>query len=248
MIELTSDECRVLGTMIEKAQTVPGQYPITLNALTTGCNQKNNRDPVIAYTEDQIFEALDSLRSKGIVREVMLSGSRVAKFRHVARDIFAVNTEELVLLAELWLRGPQSLAELKANAGRMAPLPSLDMVTSVLTGLAQRKDPQSGEPSPYVKELPRRAGERTTRFVQLLCPGLHFLGPAAESGANVSSSTDGDSSRGGQGFDMAPPPRDPLGQRVAQLESQLLELKSSVDSLVTAVSRLAEGVRGGGER
>lgn len=270
MLELTSDECRVLGTMIEKAHTVPAQYPITLNALTTACNQKNNRDPVSNYTEEQVYEAMDSLRGKGVVREALLSGSRVPKFRHIAREIFAVTTEELVLLAELWLRGPQSLAELKANAGRMAPLQSLDSVTAILNGMAARKDATTGEPTPYVKELGRQPGERVTRFVQLICPGLHPLHPIhgmAGAGhgmpaAGFDMAASGGAGRGGQGMmDRQPPKGAPsagtvagageaalqpaLTLRVSQLESQIVELKSSVDALAAAIGRLVGDVSGG---
>ena len=218
MVNLSRDECRVLGTMIEKAQTVPGQYPITLNALTNGCNQKNNRDPVTSLSEDQVFEAVDGLRGKGIVREVMLSGSRVAKFRHVARETYAVSTEELVILGELWLRGPQSAAELRANASRMAPLDSVESVTALLHAMAAR-------PEPYVRELPRRAGERTTRFVQLISPDLHDVSEAAHPSAtdvpHASAAAAGTQ-------DMV--------ARIGRLEAQLLELKASVDALARAVN------------
>lgn len=220
MVNLNRDECRVLGTMIEKAQTVPGQYPITLNALTNGCNQKNNRDPVTSMSEDQVFEAVDTLRGKGIVREVMLSGSRVAKFRHVAREIFAVSTEELVILAELWLRGPQSAAELRANASRMAPLESVESVTALLHAMAAR-------PEPFVKELSRRPGERTTRFVQLISPDLHDV-----SGAVHADAAGAELQQGGRVTD------EQLVQRLERLEKQWVELKASVDSLVAAVGRL----------
>src|SRR5262245_29711418 len=108
MQTLTADECRVLGVLIEKAQTTPAQYPLSLNALTVGCNQKNNRDPVTELSEERVFDAVDSLRKRGLVRETMLSGSRVSKFKHEVREKLAVTVEEMVLLAELWLRGPQS--------------------------------------------------------------------------------------------------------------------------------------------
>jgi uncharacterized protein YceH (UPF0502 family) len=214
MILLTPDECRVLGTMIEKALTVPGQYPITLNGLTSGCNQKSNRDPVTAMPEDRVFEALESLRSKGIAREVMMTGSRVAKFRHMVREELKVTTEELVILAELWLRGPQSAAELRSNASRMTPLGTAESMAALLTGLASR-------PEPYVRELARRPGERTTRFVQLICPDLHPLdGPVSgepQNHASASSEVDG---------------------RIARLEQQIEELKLAVTKISQAVEQL----------
>jgi len=218
MIQLSTIEARVLGTMIEKAQRVPASYPMTLNAVTTGCNQKNSRDPVTELGEDQVFEAIDSLRAKGIVREVFLSGSRVAKFRHVAREVFAVGTEELVILAELWLRGPQSLAELKVNASRMAPIESIEAVQGFLQLLSSRE-------TPFVKELARRPGERTTRFAQLIAPDA-VREPQASAGVESAAPS-------------ARPAGDDLAARVATLETQLIELKASVDALAQAVHRLS---------
>ncbi len=217
MVELTANECRVLGTLVEKAQTVPGSYPMTLNALTNGCNQKNARDPVTELGEDVVYEAVDSLRLKGLVREVMLSGSRVAKFRHMAREVYAVSTEELVILAELWLRGPQSAAELRSNASRMSPLESVDAVQATLEAMAAR-------PEPLVRELARRPGERTTRFEQLVCPGLHAAAAPVLAASRAVADLPGAAT--------------PLADRVADLERQLVELKATVDTLAKAVADL----------
>jgi len=229
MLSLNNDECRVLGTMIEKAQTTPAQYPLTLNGLTNGCNQKNNRDPVTNFTEEDSLNAVDSLRFKGLVREAMLSGSRVAKYRHVSREVLAVNTEELVILAELWLRGPQSAGELRSNASRMVPLASLESVQALLTGLVAR-------PEPYVKELPRRPGERATRFVQLFCADLHPLdGPIAAGGEHGHHAVGGGGSGGSGGATRSPLSESQLNQRVERLEAELRELKLSVEKLVAAI-------------
>src|SRR5262245_1278399 len=131
MITLSRDECRVLGVLVEKAQTTPAQYPLTLNAVTMGCNQKNNRDPVTNLTEERVFDAIDKLRAKGLVRELMLSGSRVPKFRHMGREVLQVNTTELVLLTEMLLRGPQTIGELRGRATRMHPIASLEEAQAV---------------------------------------------------------------------------------------------------------------------
>ncbi|MBX3405558.1 MAG: DUF480 domain-containing protein [Phycisphaeraceae bacterium] len=165
MLTLKPDECRVLGVLIEKALTTPQQYPLSLNALTVGCNQKNCRLPVTDFDEERVFDAVESLRAKGLVREAMLSGSRVAKFRHVAREVLEVETPALVVLAELLLRGPQTAGELRGNASRMHPIESLEALQGVLATLVQR-DP------PMVRELP---GGHARRFAQLLCPDLHPL-------------------------------------------------------------------------
>ncbi|HYE01801.1 MAG TPA: DUF480 domain-containing protein, partial [Phycisphaerales bacterium] len=98
MPDLSPTECRVLGVLIEKAHTTPAQYPLTMNALVTGANQRNNRAPVTSLTEEQVFDAVDRLKTRGLVREVFLSGSRVPKFRHVTREVLGVETPELVVL------------------------------------------------------------------------------------------------------------------------------------------------------
>jgi len=205
MISLTPDECRVLGVIVEKAQTVASQYPITLNALITGCNQKSNRNPVTNLDETRVLDALDGLRDKKLASEVMLSGSRVSKYRHLARETLAVSTLELIMLTELFLRGPQSLGELRGNASRMHAIESLEAARTVLDGMMV---PQ-GERQPLVKEVPAPPGSRGTRFVQLLCDHLHRLDVAAE----------------------APAAAGGLEERVAALEEQVRALAEQVRGL-----------------
>src|SRR5256885_1232291 len=118
MVELTPDEARVLGVLIEKAQTTPEQYPLSLNAIVNGANQKNNRDPVTAMTDDQAFDAVEGLRGKGLVVRIDQPGGRVHKYRHNAIDALHVRTGEAAILAELLLRGPQTLGELRGRAAR----------------------------------------------------------------------------------------------------------------------------------
>lgn len=214
-VTLTAHESRVLGTLVEKAQTTPGQYPLTLNSLVTGCNQKNNRDPVTNLTEDDVLTALEGLRGKELAREAMLAGSRVHKYRHVAREKLAVSTGELVVLTELLLRGPQAPGELRSNAQRMMPpgdgaLATLESTLAVIEGLASR-------PEPMVKRLPRRPGERAERYAQLLCPDLHPLdGPvASEAPATIARS-----SAGGD-----------LALRVERLENEMAQMREALKQL-----------------
>lgn len=211
MLSLTANEARVLGTLIEKAQTVPGSYPMTLNGLTTGCNQKNNRLPVTELDEDTVFDALDSLRRKGLVREVDLSGSRVQKFRHVARESLNVGTEQLVLLAELLLRGPQALGELRGHAARMVPggLDSMDVAQGFLDELARREPPM-------VKLVPPPPGGRASLYVQLLAPDLH----------DVSAIHASETLRTGSA-----PVASAVEARLAALEAALAELRARVERL-----------------
>lgn len=219
MVTLTSIEARVLGVLIEKAQTTPNQYPLTVNAMVAGCNQKNNREPVTNLGEDQVRDALNSLKSKGFVREAILTGSRVDKFRHVTREVIEISTSELVILAELMLRGPQTIGELRGRASRMHPLESTDIVKNILDALR-------GRPEPLVRELPPTpgSGDRATRYAQLLCPDLHPLEAPQESApaARLSDSSDA---------------ADELIQRIQALEAQVAQLRRTVHTIAQALGK-----------
>jgi len=168
MLQLTPPEARVLGVLIEKAQTTPAQYPMSLNSITVGCNQKSNREPVVNYSDEIVFDALDSLRQKGFVRQVDLSGSRVEKFRHVARDTLDVTTHQLVVLAELMMRGPQTVGEIRGRATRMHPIETLEQAQNILDSLIAREPP-------LVRRVPPAPGSRAELYEQLLAPGLHSI-------------------------------------------------------------------------
>jgi uncharacterized protein YceH (UPF0502 family) len=166
VIQLNSAESRVLGVLVEKAMTTPDQYPLSLNATHNGANQKNNRDPVLNMSEDEVFDGLEGLRNKGLVVRVDVPGNRVHKYRHNAGEVLHVRPAELAILAELLLRGPQTLGELRGRAGRMAPLESLEVTKGMLTSLMTAAEPM-------VMELPPSPGTRAERYAQLLCPELH---------------------------------------------------------------------------
>ncbi|MHC4993059.1 MAG: DUF480 domain-containing protein, partial [Planctomycetota bacterium] len=190
-------------------------YPLTLNALTTGCNQKNNRAPVLNVAEERVLEALDSLRGKELVREVMLHGSRVEKFRHHAREVLQISTSELVVLAELLLRGPQTVGELRTRASRMNQLESLEAVEAILQSLGARDQP-------LAQKFPPAPGSRAPRFAQLLCPELHPIeeGPAVIAATHVE----------------APSPGKPaiadLSARVERLEAEVARMAQVLGSLL----------------
>src|SRR5437867_3254408 len=137
MIQLTPEESRVLGVLIEKSTTTPEQYPLSINALTNGCNQKNNRDPIVNFSEDQVFDAVELLREKQLVVRVDIAGSRVHKYKHQASEVLRCRGGELAVLAELLLRGPQTLGELRGRASRMHPLATLDDAKAMLRGLME---------------------------------------------------------------------------------------------------------------
>lgn len=210
MLELTPEECRVLGVLVEKAQTTPDAYPLSLNALTNGANQKNNRSPVMELTDDQVFSAITGLRHKGLLIQLDTPGSRVSKYRHNAPEKLGVTLRQLVVLAELLLRGPQTLGELRGRATRMHPLESTEMVQSVIDELMAR-------PEPLVRNIAPAPGDRAERYLQLLCPDAHPLDtPAAPA--------DG----AGAGAGTATPT---LSTRLTELEARVQQLDSAMRHL-----------------
>ena len=163
MADFLSDiETRVLGALVEKQISTPEYYPLTLNALTLACNQKNNRHPVTAYSENEVGNAVEKLREKNLVYVFYGSTSRVPKYKHVMPEVLHTNAAETALMCALMLRGPQTPGELRGNAGRLYEFSGLDEVEQTLTGLI------SHEPDPLVTRLPRQAGQKEVRFAHLL--------------------------------------------------------------------------------
>ena len=159
---LTEIETRVLGSLIEKQVTTPEYYPLTLNALTLACNQKNNRHPVTSYNENQVSDALESLREKNLTYVFYGSTSRVPKYKHVMPEVMHLNHAEMALMCVLMLRGAQTLGELRGNATRLHEFSSLEEVEQTLNGLISRDD------EPLVAHLPRQPGQKEGRFAHLL--------------------------------------------------------------------------------
>ena len=157
MIELDAVEVRVLGCLIEKEITTPEYYPMTLNALVNGCNQKSNRDPVVTHEEEDISEALDRLRHKQLVSILTGGGNRVPKYGHRLQEKLNLGRREVALICELMLRGPQTIGELKDRAGRMHRFSDTNEVERCL-----------GTMSEFVKALPRQPGMKEPRWVHLL--------------------------------------------------------------------------------
>ena len=130
-------ERRVLGVLVEKAKTTADAYPLTLNALVTGCNQKSNRDPILDLDEDQVEETLRACQKRGLVARI--TGSRVDRWRHLLYEEWRLDKRELAVLAELLLRGPQTEGELRTRASRMEEIDDLDMLRSILGPLVERR-------------------------------------------------------------------------------------------------------------
>lgn len=154
---LTLAETRVLGTLVEKQRTVPDTYPLSLNALAAGCNQKTSRQPVLELAEAEILQALDGLKDAGLAVEV--SGSRVVRFEHRLEKVLGVPTQASALLTVLMLRGPQTAGELRLNCERLHRFADISSVEAFLEELAGRG---------LVIELPRLPGSRENRWSHLL--------------------------------------------------------------------------------
>ena len=157
---LSALEARVLAVLVEKESTVPDSYPLSLNALTLGCNQKTARDPVMAVSEADVLEALEELKSMHLVSSV--SGNRVVRFEHNGARGLAVPGAALALLTLLMLRGPQTAAELRQNTERLHRFADVSSVEGFLNELAERTPP-------LVVKLARAPGAREPRWAHLLC-------------------------------------------------------------------------------
>jgi uncharacterized protein YceH (UPF0502 family) len=158
--DLSPAEARVLGVLVEKQRSVPDAYPLTLNALVAGCNQKTSRDPVMSLDERDVQEALDALKHRSLVVET--SGGRVMRYAHNAERALDLPPQSVAILAALMLRGPQTAGELRINTDRMHRFADTSAVEGFLHELATRRD------GALVVELPRAAGTRETRWAHLL--------------------------------------------------------------------------------
>ena len=174
-IELTPHEARILGCMVEKQITTPEQYPLSLNAITNACNQKSNRDPVLALSEQEVQSLIDSLSRKHLVLERSGFGSRVPKYQqrfcNTEFSMLQFTAQERAIVCELLLRGPQTPGELRSRAARMAELTDVSQVEAALEALSTR------ESGPMVQKLVREPGRRDSRFAHL------FSGPITETAA-----------------------------------------------------------------
>jgi hypothetical protein len=180
---LTPLEARVLGVLVEKHATVPDTYPLSLNALVAGCNQKTARDPVLAATDAEVMVAVDGLKSMSLVFEG--SSSRVTRYEENAARGLNVPTPAVAMLAVLMLRGPQTSAELRANVERLHRFADVAAVEACLDELADRYPPRA-------IKLQRSPGEREARWAHLLCGEVQMTAP------RVSMLTDGDAIGAGE--------------------------------------------------
>jgi uncharacterized protein len=158
--QLSLLETRVLGVLVEKQHTVPDTYPLTLNALVAGCNQKTSRDPILNATEAEVQSVVDHLQTRSLVMES--SGGRVMRYAHNVGKVLALPSQSVALLAVIMLRGPQTVGELRINCERLHRFADLSAVEGFLHELAGR------ESGALAVELPRQPGARETRWAHLL--------------------------------------------------------------------------------
>ena len=205
---LTPEEARVLAVLVEKQHTVPDSYPLSLNALTLGCNQKTARDPVMQLSEAEVLDAVNGLRELSLVNEV--SGSRVVRFDHNAARGLGVPSQAVALLTLLMLRGPQTAAELRLHTERLHRFADVSSVEAFLDELQERSDDKGG---PLVQLLPRAPGAREARWMHLLCGPIDVQALQAAQ-AHGSAST-----------------HQALQERVQTLEEQVAQLQAQVARL-----------------
>jgi len=204
---LSPGQRRVLGVLIEKSLTTPDQYPLTLNAIVAGANQKSNRDPVTDYSESQIIDVLQELRHKGLTRQAdPRQGSRAVRFEHLAGPKCGWAPREQAVLGELLLRGPQTVGELRTRAGRMKNMPDIDYVQGILGELANN-DP------PLVRTVERAAGQSAIRYAHTLYPDGEQ--PAAASVPQVTSKN------------ASPALLEELSAKIANLEARVAALEAN---------------------
>jgi hypothetical protein len=214
-IQLDPLEARVIGCMIEKQITTPDQYPLSLNALVNGCNQKSNRDPVMSLDEPTVQRTLDALSRKHLVLERSGFGSRVPKYQHLFCNTeygsLKFSAQELAIVCELLLRGPQTPGELRSRAGRMASFTDVSEVEAALQGLLER------EAGPLVARLAREPGRRESRYV-------HLFGGEPPPQAPAESVAAEDAAPAGEGGAA-------LADRVARLEEEVRQLRAELEEL-----------------
>ncbi len=228
-ITLNEVELRVLGVLIEKSLSQAGTYPLTINAVLLGVNQKQNREPVVEHSEADVSRALHTLANKNLVKQAAPSmGARSNRFEHNVVERFHWDRREQAVMAELMLRGRQTAGELRTRASRMTQIPDLPAALAILTALAAYE-------TPFAEELPREPGRSTTRF-------RHLLGEVANSQEDASVAEQAETP---VPSDVPATPVTPadstapdsesepgsLADRVAALEGRVAELSRTVESL-----------------
>jgi uncharacterized protein len=208
-MELTPTDLRILGALVEKHRTTPDAYPLTLNALTSACNQTSNRDPVMTLSEDAVRWAINGLRQQSLVRAIQPSESRVMKYQHLLAEKLELDAPELAVLCVLMLRGPQTPGEIKSRTGRLYEFAELTDVQATVSTLIARS---------LIAELPRRPGQKEARYGHLLAgpPSAPASDDRSEVAAVLADRLDAGATR---------------DERIAALEANVDELRRDLAEL-----------------
>ena len=229
LIQLTPIQARLIGVLLEKEITTPDQYPLSLNGLTLGCNQKSNREPVMSLSEADVQNVLDELRNKKLIFEHTATSSRVVKYKHrfcnTEFSDLKFSRQQLAIVCVMLLRGPQTPGELRTRTNRLADFENVDEIEATLNKLHNLNDEQ------LVVKLDRESGKRDSRYAHLFSGDealqVASLGPA--NAAAVTTSYQEPTSIHPQAL-----------ERIIQLEQQVVELTSQLAELKEVVEILSE--------
>lgn len=217
--KLDTVERRVLGVLMEKALTQPASYPMTVNTIIAACNQKSNRDPVMELDENTVWTTLNRLRDRGLVAMVLPgAGARTERFKHQLDSVFGWQRRQRAVVAELFLRGPQTVGELRTRCSRMVPFDTLEAISTTVDSLAQL-DP------PVVATLPRVPGQSAVRYTHLLAPDGEAPHPSLSATTHTPVAANQDS--------MSPSRLEQLEDHLARLENDLAELRRRLEAIET---------------
>jgi uncharacterized protein YceH (UPF0502 family) len=224
LIQLTPKQARLIGVLLEKEVTTPDQYPLSLNGLTLGCNQKSNREPVINLAESEVQDILDELKDKKLILEYTGAGSRVVKYKHrfcnTEFSDLKFSRQQLAIVCVMLLRGPQTPGELRTRTHRLAEFDNIEEVEATLNKLHDLNDEQ------LVLKLDREPGKRDARYAHLFSgkDGLKMVSKAIENTSNTYQESVPSCPQAAERITV-------LEQQVAELTHQLAELKELVDIL-----------------
>ena len=208
--QLEDTELRVLGAMMEKSRTTPDYYPMTVNSLVAACNQKTSRKPVVNYDDATVIETLNTLKRRGLISTATGGTDRVIKYKHNFAIVYPVIPAEIAIICLLILRGPQTPGELNTNSGRLYEFESIEEVQEILDKLS------SGD-HPFIKQLPRRPGQKEVRYVHLLGGSSDWSDESFAAEASSTASVN-------------------LEARLFKVETELAELKEAFDKLMKELS------------
>jgi uncharacterized protein len=209
--QLNEVETRILGALVEKQLTTPEYYPLTLNALVTACNQKNNREPVTSYDEQTVTRSIENLRDRNLVYVFYGSTSRVPKYKHMLPSVYDLNPAETAVMCVMMLRGPQTLGELRGRTERLHQFEGLGEVQETLDSLIRRDEP-------LVTKIERQPGQKEARFASLISGDIDLEAFAA----NATTSRQSSGSPGSERIEK-------LEAEITLLREEVAELRASVD-------------------